>query len=395
MKRHMFRTGRVVVLTVLLCLLVAQSAFSVGAPVRKVVVFRPGLEAVATAAVVASHGGQSAKQLPLIDGAVVYLPNEASARALADETIVLSVEDDIQLRALVKPSRVSPPAQTIPWGVARISAPSVWGITTGDPVKVGIIDTGIDSSHPDLAANVKGGVSCVAYTKKYSDDNGHGTHVAGIVAAINDAYGVVGVAPQAYLYAIKVLDRRGSGYLSDIIEGLDWAITNDMDIVNMSLGTNTYSSALALAVQRTAAAGVVQVAAAGNDGPGEYTVDYPGAFPEVIAVGATASDDSIASFSSCGPQVAVAAPGVSIFSTYKGSAYATMSGTSMASPHVTGTVALVLTQPVGTWDTDADASWDPAEVLAKLRATALDCGEPGVDSAFGAGLVRADLAVAP
>ncbi|MBN1152694.1 MAG: S8 family peptidase [Dehalococcoidia bacterium] len=361
---------------------------------RKIVVFRAGVPGGAVGAALERHGGAQIDALPLIGGAVVQLPNEAAARALAGEADVVSVEDDIVIDALVKPTRIVPPAQIIPWGVERIAAPSAWATTTGDPVKVGIIDTGIDTAHPELAANVKGGVSCVAYTRKYSDDNGHGTHVAGIVAAIDNTYGVVGVAPQADIYSIKVLDRRGSGYLSDIIEGLDWAVANGMDVVNMSLGTNLYSAAFELAVQRVDAAGVVQVAAAGNDGPGEDTVDYPAAFPEVIAVGATTEDDIIAWFSSCGPQVAVVAPGVNIYSTYKGSAYATLSGTSMASPHVTGTLALMLTQPVGDWDTDGDSTWDPGEVLAKLNATALDCGETGVDSVYGAGLVCADLAVA-
>jgi subtilisin family serine protease len=362
-------------------------------PVRKIVVLDPALREQAVRELLSRHGASQAEALPLIHGIVSCLPNAAAARALEREAGVLSVEDDIVIHALAKPAPV-PVAQAVPWGVLRILAPVVWGVTTGDPVKVGIIDTGIDVSHPDLSGNLKGGVSCVAYASKYTDDNGHGTHVAGIVAAVDNGYGVVGVAPQADLYAIKVLDRRGSGYLSDIIRGMDWAVVNGMHVVNMSLGTNTYSAAFALAAERMARAGVVQVAAAGNDGPGADTVDYPGAFPHVLAVGATASNDVIASFSSRGAQVAVAAPGVSIHSTYKNGAYATLSGTSMAASHVTGTVALVLTRSVGTWDVDGDGRWDPDELGTCLRWTSLDLGPTGSDTAYGAGLVRVDKAVA-
>lgn len=388
------------VLIAIACGFSATAAWAVTAPssapqpVRKIVVLDPALREQAVRELLSRHGASQARALPLIDGTVAYLPNTAAARALEHEAGVLSVEDDIVIRALAKPAPV-PAAQTVPWGVLRILAPAAWGVTTGDPVKVGIIDTGIDASHPDLSVNLKGGVSCVVYTSKYADDNGHGTHVAGIVAAVDNGLGVVGVAPQADLYAIKVLDRKGSGYLSDIIRGMDWAVANGMHVVNMSLGTNTYSAAFALAAERVARAGVVQVAAAGNDGPGADTVDYPGAFPHVLAVGATASNDVIASFSSRGAQVAVAAPGVSIHSTYKSGTYATLSGTSMAAPHVTGTVALVLTRSVGTWDADGDGRWDPDELGACLRSTSLDLGLPGSDTAYGAGLVSADKAVAP
>jgi subtilisin family serine protease len=392
---------RLIVASVLIAIICGFSATAARAvtpssapqPVRKIVVLDPALREQAVRELLSRHGASQAEALPLIHGMVAYLPNAAAARALEREAGVLSVEDDIVIHALAKPAPV-PVAQAVPWGVLRILAPVVWGVTTGDPVKVGIIDTGIDVSHPDLSGNLKGGVSCVAYASKYTDDNGHGTHVAGIVAAVDNGYGVVGVAPQADLYAIKVLDRRGSGYLSDIIRGMDWAVVNGMHVVNMSLGTNTYSAAFALAAERMARAGVVQVAAAGNDGPGADTVDYPGAFPHVLAVGATASNDVIASFSSRGAQVAVAAPGVSIHSTYKNGAYATLSGTSMAASHVTGTVALVLTRSVGTWDVDGDGRWDPDELGTCLRRTSLDRGPTGSDTAYGAGLVRVDKAVA-
>lgn len=214
--------------------------------------------------------------------------------------------------------------------------------------------------------------------------------MAGIIGAIDNTIGVIGVGPQIDLYAVKVLDRNGSGYLSDVIEGLDWAIQNKMQVVNMSLGTASNVLSFREAVQRVYQAGIVQVAAAGNSGG---AVSYPAAYPEVIAVSATDQNDVIASWSSRGPEVDLAAPGVNIYSTYKGQTYKTLSGTSMAAPHVTGTAALVLTTPVGIFDLDADAIWDPIEVENKLEATAEDLGTPGPDYLYGAGLVDAEKAV--
>lgn len=379
------RVIAVVVLAFVICLAFAAPAFAGIGPVRKIVRFQTGaLNEHALNGLTKRHA-KIVRRLPLIDGVAVLLPSEAVAKGLLGEPGVVSVSDDFIVTALGKPAPAAPPAEALQWGVTRVGAPLVWSFTMADPIKVGIVDTGISTTHPDLLANLKGGVSFVGNASSYNDDNGHGTHVAGIVAAADNEIGVIGVAPKVDLYAIKVLNRKGSGYTSDIIAGLDWAKNNGIKVVNMSLGSNYYSSDFALAVQRLAAAGVVEVCAAGNDGPG--AVDYPGAYPEAIAVGATNSSNLIASWSSVGPQVAVAAPGVSVYSTYKGTGYATLSGTSMASPHVAGTVALMLTQP----DPDGNG-WEPAEVKAKLQATALPLG---AQTSFGAGLVQAGAAVAP
>ena len=342
-------------------------------PVRDAVLGRAGI-----------HG--KIKDLPLVNGVVVIMPSKAAERALRKEAGIARIDDDVRVEAL---------AQTLPWGVDRIDAEKAWSTTTGDPVKVAIIDTGIASSHPDLSANLKGGVSTVGYTSKYNDDNGHGTHVAGTVAALNNTTGVVGVGPKIDLYAVKVLDRFGSGYLSDVIEGLDWAVGNGMKVVNMSLGTSSYNKSLEDAVKRVNAAGIVQVAAAGNSGSADNTVNYPAKFAQVIAVGATDSSTSnnIAYWSSRGPEVDLAAPGVNIYSTWPSRSYKTLSGTSMASPHVAGTAALVLTRPVGAYDLDADSVWDPIEVQNKLEFTATDLGAAGKDNLYGSGLVNAEKAV--
>lgn len=343
-------------------------------------------------------GGRKTKDLPIADAIAVDLPNEAAARRLAEDPGVEKVEDDLIVKvvpgkALGRKRRTpTQPAQQVPWGVDKIDAEKVWATTTGDPIKVAIIDTGIDATHPDLAGNIKGGVSEVAYTTSFNDDNGHGSHVAGTVASLDNTIGVVGVGPKIDLYAVKVLDRNGSGYLSDVIAGIDWAVANGMQVANMSLGTSGYSSAFDQAVQSASTAGLVQACAAGNSGPGSNTVSYPGKFPSVICVGATDSSDVIASFSSRGPEVDVSAPGVSVYSTYAGSRYATLSGTSMATPHVAGTAALVLTTAVSGYDANGNGTWDPAEVRKRLQDTALDLGTAGSDTAYGYGRIRADLA---
>lgn len=363
--------------------------------VRKIVVFKSGvLNEPAKEALLAKFGAVKIKDLSLIDSKAVLLPEKALA-TLTRQPGVLRIDDDVEVFALAKGGVAGKPApvqptEALPWGIDRINADLVWGITTGDPVKVAIVDTGIDVKHPDLAGNLKGGVSTVGYTTSYNDDNGHGTHVAGIAAALDNEIGVIGVGPKIDLYAVKVLDRRGSGYLSDVIEGLDWAVQNGMWVVNMSLGTSSDIQSFHDAVQRVYAAGIVQVAAAGNSGG---AVIYPAAYSEVIAVSATDNTDTLAYWFSRGPEVDLAAPGVSIYSTYKGQTYKTLSGTSMAAPHVTGAAALVLTIAVGVYDLDGDSLWDPNEVQNKLEATAEDLGAAGKDELYGSGLVDVEKAV--
>ena len=351
-------------------------------PVRKIVVFSGEVNDAAREALVGAVGGVKVKNLDLIGGKAVLLP-ERSVSALKNDPRVLRVDDDIVVEALAKPSPAQP-AEVLPWGVDRVDADLVWGATSGAGIKVGIIDTGIELAHPDLAANIKGGYNAIDPAKSANDDNGHGTHVAGIVAAADNAIGVVGVGPAIDLYAIKVLSRTGSGYLSDVIEGLQWAVANGMRVVNMSLGSSSGNQSFADAVIAAKAAGLVMVAASGNSGG---VVSYPAAYPEVIAVSATDSNNLLASFSSRGPEVDLAAPGVSIYSSYKGKTYKTLSGTSMASPHVAGAVALLLSVPAKC-DLDLSGSCSPDEAQARLEATAIDLGLLGKDSLYGSGLLN-------
>ena len=363
--------------------------------VRKIVVFKAGvLNEPAREALMEKFGAVKVKNLDLIGGKAVLLPPKAE-KALLQHPGILRIDDDVIVEALAKGGIAakkpapSQPAETLPWGINRIDADLAWSVTTADSIKVAVIDTGIDIKHPDLQGNLKGGFSAVSYTKSYNDDNGHGTHVAGIIGALDNTIGVIGVGHKIDLYSVKVLNRRGSGYLSDVIEGIDWAIASGMQVINMSLGTTADVQSFRDAVIRANQAGIVQVAAAGNSGG---AVSYPAAYSQVIAVSATDNTDTIASWSSRGSEIDLAAPGVNIYSTYKGQTYKTLSGTSMASPHVAGVAALVLSLPAKC-DYDLNGACSPDEVKQRLEATAEDLGAMGYDAFYGHGLIDAERAV--
>lgn len=274
--------------------------------------------------------------------------------------------------------------QTSPTGIRRIGAGT--GTNTGAGVGVAVIDTGIDLSHPDLVANIaSASKTCVAGTRSAKDDNGHGTHVAGTIAAVNNSIGVVGVAPDATLYAVKVLNRNGSGTWSSVICGIDWitanATTLGIKVANMSLGGSgtsdnncgaTNGDALHSAICNSVAQGVTYVVAAGNSGA-DAVGFVPAAYDDaVITVSALAdsdgaaggsgsstsygADDTFATFSNFGAPVGLGAPGVSILSTWRGGGYKTISGTSMATPHVSGAAALFIASHPGAGWTDVKKS---------------------------------------
>lgn len=262
----------------------------------------------------------------------------------------------------------------IPWGVKRVNASGAWSAATGVGVKAAIIDTGVDYTHPDLAAHYAGGYNAVSTSTLPMDDHGHGTHVSGTIGAIQDGKGVVGVAPGAKLYGVKVLDANGSGTYSNVIDGIQWAADNKMSVINMSLGGKEGTPALAKVMEAADKAGVTIVCAAGNDsGP----VNYPAKYPQAIAVSASNSSDKLAYFSSRGPEIAFIAPGVNVYSTYKGAAYKTMSGTSMACPHVAGLAALAVSLGADT----------PAKVRAALKNAASSLGLKPTEE--GAGMIDA------
>lgn len=229
----------------------------------------------------------------------------------------------------------------VPWGVRHIQAPQAWKRSTGSKIKVGVIDTGVDFNHPDLQGIIGGGINLVYRHMLPLDDNGHGTHICGTIAASGEKSGIIGVAPQATLYAVKAFDHNGTSFVTDIIQGIDWCVRNRMHVINMSFGMKTSSSALETAVRNAYRAGVVIVASSGNEGKKGF-VDYPARWPYAIAVGAVTRDNMIAPFSNKGRQINIYAPGDTIFSTWLNGKYHKLSGTSMATSHVSGVVALLL-----------------------------------------------------
>jgi subtilisin len=275
------------------------------------------------------------------------------------------------------------------WGVDRIDADEVWDgppINKGAGVYVAILDTGIDMDHADLAVNVVDGINFVRSKGKvdpeaWDDDNGHGSHCAGIVAAEDDGFGVVGVAPDVSLFGVKVLDKRGRGKESDIIAGIEWAVDNNADIISMSIGGGSSSSSHD-ACDTAYAAGLILVASAGNTNGGDCL--FPAAFESVIAVSATDKYDALASFSAVDSEIELAAPGASIFSTYMDGGYTSMSGTSMSCPHVAGVAALVLATHL--------PYVSPAAVRIQIGNTAEPIGLTPEEGGWG--LVDAQAAVA-
>ena len=263
------------------------------------------------------------------------------------------------------------------WALDRLQAESAWTRSRGAGVTVAVVDTGI-AVHPDLGGSFVPGKDFALGGDGRNDGHGHGTHVAGIIAATPDnSLGVAGLAPDVKLMPVKVLDNNGSGYSSAVSNGIIWATDHGADIISMSLGGG-YDSGQGVAVAYAISRGVIVIAAAGNGRASGSPVAYPGAFPGVVAVSATQSDNLIASYSNQGDYVDIAAPGTAIYSTVP-SGYASWSGTSMATPYVSAAAALVLSR--------ARALSVVVNVPELLMSTADDLGPVGVDPDFGAGLV--------
>ena len=343
---------------------------------RRIVVFAPGTSAAQRVALARSTGAKIVRELSLINAVVIETPStqvSAADTKLTAMAEVVRIDRDPRinwltaadapgvdfrlpsmeaitapLEALKKhkpsdePARKDP--QAVQWGVKRVGAPAAWAASRGAGVKVAVIDTGLDRTHPDLAGNIKGGWNAIKKSGDFNDDNGHGTHCGGNIAALDNDIGIVGVAPKADLYGVKVLDADGSGTFDDVIAGMQWAVDNHMDVASMSLGADQGNPALADMVAAMRKGGVTLIAAAGNSGG---AVGFPGGYPEAIAVAASDSNDRLADFSSRGPEVAVIAPGVDVYSLSKNGGYETMSGTSMATPHVAGLAALYVSTHKG------------------------------------------------
>lgn len=325
-----------------------------------------------------------------LKGFAATIPDTKLKKIQTDPRVAF-ISEDREVGIFDRPASPVQQAQVAPTGISRINAPA--NPNRGAGMVVAVIDTGIDLTHPDLSANIlNSGTSCIKRTTA-NDDNGHGSHVAGTIAALDNSIGVVGVAPGAKIIPVKVLNRNGSGTWSSVICGIDWVTSHasqyNIKVANMSLGGSGSSDnncgmsnndALHKAICRSRDVGVTYTVAAGNDSKnasGFVPAAYDDAVITVSALadsngqaGGTGSataygpDDTFATFSNYGSVVDVGAPGVSILSTWKGGGYNTISGTSMASPHAAGAAALYIqAHPGSAWSAVKDGLKAAGELL--------------------------------
>jgi subtilisin family serine protease len=427
MTRSTRRSGLVLALAVLLTAALAPtsafaaspSATATAAPPKdaKVIVTYKDNPGKAATRAIERLGGKVTQKLTLIDGLGVTIPRGQLKKLRADPAVA-SVELDHQLVAFSDPPDFE---YDNAWGVDRIGAQEVHlAGNTGQGVKVAIIDTGIDYIHddpddspyvvdPEFLNNYKGGYDFFNNDNDPMDDNGHGTHVAGILAAEHNGYLVTGVAPGVDIYALKILNEAGEGEYSGLIAALGWAVAHDIDVVNMSVGAHDVSAALEAAVVAAYNAGVTMVAASGNINLLDWqeifygcAVAYPAAYEQVIAASFTGTDDRLTGYSCTGPQVDFAAPGDNIYSTVPTGTcmfctpygYNAASGTSMASPHVAGVVALILSAGIAD-DGDGILADDvKAHLCANTSpAAGMATTDPRYPNWYGCGIVDADKAL--
>ncbi|MCX7568398.1 S8 family peptidase [Tumebacillus sp. DT12] len=265
------------------------------------------------------------------------------------------------------------------WNLPLIGADKAWQISTGDPkVIIAVVDTGVDLDHPDLKGQLTEGWNAIDGSNVPQDDNGHGTHVAGVIAArTNNLEGIAGIDWAGKIMPIKTMGADGSGSVVDIADGVIWAVDHGATVVNLSLGEYSDSDYLHEAIRYAYDKGAVVLAAMGNDGIPEPS--YPAAYPEAIAVAANDETTESATFSNFGPHCSVSAPGVAIPSTYPDRRYVALSGTSMATPHVAGLAALIRS---------VNPDLTPDQVREILEQTSDDLGPSGFDDYYGHGQIN-------
>lgn len=274
-----------------------------------------------------------------------------------EEDIPIRVHAADRSRSSARASGQSGP--TIPWGVRQIKCPQAWKTSRGNRIRIGVIDTGVDYTHPDLRGRVARGVNLLRRHLLPIDDNGHGTHISGTIAAASQDTGLIGVAPLAVIHPVKAFDKDGSAYVSDIVRGIDWCVRNRMHVINMSFGMKNRSKSLHDAVRNANRMGISVVASSGNAGRSS-SIDYPARFAQSISVGATTAHRKIAPFSNRGRAIDLYAPGDKIRSTWLQHNYKELNGTSMATSHVSGVIALMLAVRPGL---------SPAEIKSLLQKT--------------------------
>lgn len=276
---------------------------------------------------------------------------------LFKDSLIIEQNMPLKIHAIQSRSDINP---GIPYGVKQILAHRAWSTSTGYRIKIGVIDTGVDYQHPDLRQSLARGINLLNRNMLPLDDNGHGTHIAGTIAAANSIGGMMGVAPRSLIYPVKAFDHNGSAYVSDIILGIDWCARNHVHLINMSFGMKKRSRALQEMVNKVYLAGIPIIASSGNDSK-RRTIDYPARYSQTISVGATDHNKRIATFSNRGQYIDIYAPGDKIISAWTQGKYHEMSGTSMATSHVSGAVALLLAQ---------NSELQPLDIKLLLQRTA-------------------------
>lgn len=345
--------------------------------------YRAGTSALAQARSVAATGAA------VVDGLRGGYVSVTSAQGPAAEVAALSQDPNVAWTGYdyIRHAALTPNdpgfTQNFQQYLRTVQLPTAWATDRGSLSQVvAVVDTGVYAANPDLAGRVLPGHDFANNDTDPTDDNGHGTMVAGIAAAnTNNGIGIAGAAWTARILPVKVLDSHGSGLDSNIAEGVEWAADHGATVINLSLAGPGQSAVLHDAVAYAVGKGIPVVAAAGNTG--NSTPQYPGADPLVISVGATDVNGGIAAFSTFGDWVDVSAPGVDITSTYK-TGYASGDGTSFSSPLVAGIVALVRTQ---------NPSWTPARIATDIERSASPMEPPGLDPYYGFGVVNAAAAV--
>ena len=245
-------------------------------------------------------------------------------------------------------------SQIFSWGIEEVQANLVWKNNTAKNIRMAILDSGVEELHPDLKSNIKGGYNVINENNEYGDIYGHGTEIAGIICAENNNIGIVGVTPDINLYAVKVLNEYGVGTIDTLVKGINWAIENDMDIINMSLYFSVDDPSLYDAIKRAHAANIILISAAGQ---GEM-INYPAAYEEVISVGCIDSELNI--LGNYNTKVDYVAPGKDVITTKINSLYGESSGTSIATAFVSATVALLISN---------ENSYDLNYIKTKLKNT--------------------------
>ncbi|MNS32190.1 Thermophilic serine proteinase precursor [compost metagenome] len=357
-------------------------------PGEILVKFRPGISSNSVKAMSAQLGMKQVGSVNRLGVVTMKVTGDAKAtiaklqqngNVLYAEPNYMAYASDFKIEKVVNDPRLAEQ-----WAINKISAPAAWDVNMGSKkTLLAIVDTGVDYNHPDLAGRVDKGYDFINNDEDAMDDQGHGTHCAGIAAAgTNDGVGIAGLAPGVSILAVKVLSASGGGSYESVASGITYAADRGAHVISMSLGGGASSQAIQDAVNYAISKGSLVVAAMGNNG--RESKSYPAACDGVMAIGATDVNDAKASFSQYGSWISVGAPGHNILSTIPGNKYAVYSGTSMATPYAAGLASLVKSQ---------FPSMTAAQIKAKIEKSATDVGETGFDKMFGHGRINAAAAV--